>query len=116
VATLQVVVLAPFLFFVALHVAIWTYKHLMPAQFKAFIGDLGEQLAGPTMPPLDEILAPDAAQRQCTALQLAEFKLTYETLKFKRRCARYVLFSVPLFIFFAGMLAMLQLVLNLQPH
>ena len=118
IATLQVIVLAPFLFFVALHTAVWTYKHLLPEQFRAFIGQLGDKINGSTLPPLEELLPTNKLEpwNAPSPLQIAQFQLTYHNSNFLRKCVRYVLFALPLFVFFQAMQSMLHLVLSLQPH
>jgi hypothetical protein len=121
VATIQVIALAPVLLFVALHCATYTYKHLLPAQFKQFMGELGTKLTEPILPPLEDLLGkhftgnPDYINSE-DRLRIAQFTLKYNLLKYLIRCSRFALFGLPFYLLFTYSVDLLKFALSLQPH
>jgi hypothetical protein len=121
VAMIQVIALAPVLLFVALHCATYTYKHLLPDQFKQFMGELSIKITQPILPPLEDLLGkrftdnPDYINSD-DRLKVAQFTLIYNLLKYFIRCTRFVLFGLPFYLLFTHSLDLLKFALSLQPR
>jgi hypothetical protein len=117
VAMIQVIALAPVLLFVALHCATYTYKHLLPDQFKQFMGELSIKLTQPILPPLEDLI-PASAEFYTNEERLAaaHFKLKYNLTKYFIRCTRFVLFGLPFYLLFTYSVDLLKFALSLQPR